>query len=170
MRPELIQMLNDEAVADAVELLPPVWSGDMDQLFDEWVLDCSPTDHLAGWWPLRHEPFVMFVHYNDLSADLSSEMHRIADFLELDIAAEYWPSVVERCRIDSMRSEAASAGLHDLGFVGSADSFFHQGTNGRWRGVLTESQLARYADMVAELPLDAAEWLEHGSIALGRRP
>ena len=170
MRPELIQMLNDEAVADAVELLPPVWSGDMDQLFDEWVLDCSPTDHLAGWWPLRHEPFVLFVHYNDLSADLSSEMHRIADFLELDIAAEYWPSVVERCRIDSMRSEAASAGLHDLGFVGGADSFFHQGTNGRWRDVLTESQLARYADMVAELPLDAAEWLEHGSIALGRRP
>jgi len=170
MRPEVVQMLNERAAADGIEPVPPVWSGDMDELFDEWALDCSPTDHLAGWWPLREEPFVLFVHYNDLSADLEGEMRRIADFLDLDIADEYWTGVVERCRIDSMRSEAANAGLHDLGFEGGATSFFHQGTNGRWRGVLTEAQLGRYADMVAALPADAAEWLEKGSLALGQRP
>jgi aryl sulfotransferase len=170
MRPEVVEMLNADAAADGVELLPPVWDGDMDQLFDEWVRDCSPTDHLAGWWPLRGEPFVLFVHYNDLSTDLAGEMRRIADFLDLDIADEYWPDVVERCRIGAMRSEAASAGLHDLGFEGGAASFFHQGTNGRWVGVLTDDQLARYDEMVVALPPDAAEWLEHGSLVLGRRP
>ena len=170
MRPEVVEMLNDAAAGDGVEPLPPVWSGDMDQLFDEWARDCSPVDHLAGWWPLRHEPYVWFVHYNDLSADLEGEMRRIADFLELDVPEERWPDVVGRCRIDSMRSEAADAGLHDLGFEGGAESFFHKGTNGRWEGVLTDEQLARYADMVSELPADAAEWLEHGSLALGHRP
>jgi aryl sulfotransferase len=170
MRPEVVEMLNNEAAVDGVAPLPPVWGGDMDQLFDEWVTDCSPIDHLAGWWPLRHEPFVLFVHYNDLSADLAGEMRRIAEFLDLEVAEEQWPSVVGRCRIDSMRSEAASAGLHDLGFVGGAESFFHQGTNGRWRGVLTDAQLSRYDDLVAELDADAAEWLERGSLALGHRP
>jgi len=170
MRPEVVEMLNAEGAADGVEPLPPIWNGDMDQLFDEWERDCSPTDHLAGWWPLRHEPFVLFVHYNDLSADLDGEMRRIAEFLELSVTDEQWPDVVRRCRIDAMRSEAAGAGLHDLGFEGGAESFFHQGTNGRWVGVLTEAQLARYDAMVATLPADAAEWLEHGSIALGHRP
>jgi aryl sulfotransferase len=170
MRPEVVETLNALAVDDDVALLPPVWNGDMDQLFDEWERDCSPTDHLAGWWPLRGEPFVLFVHYNDLTADLDGEMRRIAEFLDLEIADDLWPGVVERCRIDAMRSEAADAGLHDLGFEGGAASFFHQGTNGRWVGVLTDDQLARYDAMVAELPADAAEWLGHGSLALGRRP
>lgn len=113
---------------------------------------------------------MLFVHYNDLSADLPGEMRRIAEFLDLDVSAERWPDVVGRCRIDSMRTEAATAGLHDLGFVGGAQSFFHQGTNQRWVGVLTEAQLARYDDMVATLPADAAQWLEHGSLALDARP
>lgn len=170
MRPEVVQMLNDQAAAEGVATVPPVWNGDMDDLFDEWESECSPVDHLAGWWPLREERFVLFVHYNDLSADLEGEMRRIADFLDLDIAEDHWADVVARCRIDAMRSEADSAGIHELGFDGGAASFFHQGTNGRWRGVLTETQLGRYGDMVAVLPGDAAEWLEHGSLALGRRP
>ena len=97
-------------------------------------------------------------------------MRRISRFLELDVTDEQWPGVVERCRIDAMRAAAATAGFHDLGFVGGAQSFFHRGTNQRWVGVLTEAQLARYDAMVAELPADAAEWLEHGSLALGARP
>jgi len=52
-----------------------------------------------------------------------------------------------------------------------ADSFFHKGTNGRWRDVLTPAQLERYDAMIAEgLPADAAQWLESGSLAAGRRP
>ena len=170
MRPEVIEMLNASAAEEDVVPLPPVWDGDMDQLADEWERECSPTDHLAAWWPLRAEPFVLFVHYNDLSADLPGEMRRIAEFLELEVGAEQWPDVVERCRIDSMRTEAATAGLHDRGFVGGATSFFHRGTNRRWVGVLTDAQLARYDAMVATLPADAAEWLEQGSLALGCRP
>lgn len=170
MRPEVVELLNADAADDDVEPLPPLWTGDMDQLFDEWERDCSPTEHLAGWWPLRGEPFVLFVHYNDLSADLAGEMRRIADFLDLDVADQQWPDVVDRCRIDSMRSEAENAGRYDVGFVGGAPSFFHKGTNRRWVGVLTDAQLARYDAMVTDLPADAAQWLVHGSLALGARP
>ena len=37
MRPEVIEALNAAAALDGVAPWPPVWNGDMDQLFDEWV-------------------------------------------------------------------------------------------------------------------------------------
>jgi aryl sulfotransferase len=56
-------------------------------------------------------------------------------------------------------------------FENGADAFFHKGTNGRWRDVLTQKQLDRYEAMVADgLPADAAQWLESGSLATGIRP
>jgi hypothetical protein len=37
--------------------------------------------------------------------------------------------------------------------------------------VLTEAQLHRHEGLMRDLlPEDAARWLEHGSLALGRRP
>ena len=54
---------------------------------------------------------------------------------------------------------------HDR-FQGGAQRFFHKGTNGRWRGVLTEDDLAMYAAAVArELSPDCHHWLERGRIA-----
>ena len=171
MRPEVMEIINRAAAINVgLEPLANPWDGDMDVLFDEWSADCSPTTHLASWWPLRDEPFVLFVHYNDLLADLRGEMRRIADFLDLEVSDEQWPTVVGRCHIDSMRSAADEEGHIDFAFVGGASSFFNQGVNGRWEGILSDRQLERYAEMVAQLPDDAAAWLEWGSLGLGRRP
>jgi len=171
MRPEVVEIINNAAATHAgLEPLCNPWDGDMDVLFDEWATNCSPTTHLASWWPLRQEPFVLFVHYADLLADLRGEMQRIAGFLDLQVSDDQWPAVVERCHIDSMRDAAHEEGHIDFAFDGGASSFFNQGVNGRWEGVLSEPQLERYAAMVAELPDDAAAWLEHGSLGVGERP
>ena len=70
-----------------------------------------------------------------------------------------------------MREEARSNGRVDKVFENGVDAFFHKGTNGRWRDVLTQAQLDRYAALVAnELPADAALWLESGSLVTGTRP
>ena len=37
-------------------------------------------------------------------------------------------------------------------FENGADSFFHKGTNGRWRDVLTPAQLDRYDTLVVGRP------------------
>jgi aryl sulfotransferase len=48
-------------------------------------------------------------------------------------------------------------------FVGGGDTFLYKGTNDRWRGVLTEAELARFDRAAAEqLPPDAAAWLNRG--------
>jgi aryl sulfotransferase len=143
----------------------------MDQLFDEWVDWGTPMEHLASWWSLRAEPCVLLVHYADLLADLDGEMRRIADFLGVDVPAHLWRDVVRRCEFETMKSEHEASPILSRAFDGGANAFFDQGSNGRWHGVLTEAQLQRHEELVHELlPDDAARWLEHGSVALGRRP
>lgn len=171
MRPEVLQGLNAAAALDGVAPWPPVWDGDMDQLLEEWVGWGTPMEHLASWWPLRGEPFVLLVHYADLLADLGGEMRRIADFLDIDVPPHLWDDVVRRCEFAEMRSDHESSAILSRAFEDGARAFFDQGTNGRWRDVLTEAQLRRHETLVhGLLPEDAARWLELGSLALGRRP
>ena len=171
MRPEVIEALNAIAARDGVAPWPTVWDGDMDQLFDEWVDWGTPMEHLASWWPNRHEPFVLLVHYADLIRDLGGEMRRIADFLDVDIPTALWSEVVERCRFEAMKSQHEASGILNQAFPEGATAFFNLGTNGRWRAQLSEAQLRRHEQLTAErLPEDAALWLEHGSLALGQRP
>jgi aryl sulfotransferase len=128
-------------------------------------------EHLASWWPNRHEPFVLFVHYADLICDLGGEMRRIADFLDVDIPTALWSEVVGRCRFEAMKSQHEGSEILNLAFPEGATAFFNQGTNGRWRAQLSEAQLHRHEQLAAvRLPEDAALWLEHGSLAMGQRP
>ena len=57
------------------------------------------TNHapFASWWPLRHESFAYFVHYNDLKTDLEGEMRRLATFLDIEVPDDLWPETVARC-------------------------------------------------------------------------
>lgn len=170
MRDELVDVLNASAANEGIRELPP-WSGDMDELFDQWELDCSPVRHLASWWPLRHDGFAYFVHYNDLKADLEGEMRKLADFLDIEVPDHLWPGAVQRCGLAEMREQARTSARVEMIFENGADSFFHKGTNGRWRDVLTPAQLDRYEALVSQgLPDDASQWLRSGSLATGIRP
>lgn len=141
------------------------WSG---RGWFEWESDGYPfwsmLHHVKTWWEVRDADNVLFVHFGDLLSDLSSEMHRVAEFLEIDVTANQWDARVEAVGFDAMRRSAElyvpSAGRS---FRGGAERFMFKGTNGRWRGVLSEAQLAVYRQRVAEqLSGPCARWLEHG--------
>jgi aryl sulfotransferase len=166
LRPEIVAQVNAAAEADGGQ--PSFWRGDPHEDFPRWLAsnDCVPA-YLASWWPRRNEANVLLVHYNDLKADLDAEMKRIAEFLGVAVPAELWRDVVERCTFESMKARASEIAAFEIGFTGGAESFLYKGTNGRWRDVLTEDELALYHRSVAELlPSDAAAWLERGSLAI----
>lgn len=168
MRADVLAQMNDLAAADGLAPLDLRFEGDYDKLYDEWLWICSPIEHLRSWWPRRGLANVLFVHYADLTADLIGEMQRVADFLDLPVTDEQWPALADACTLDSMRANAVGS---DRVFDGGAASFYYKGGSGRWRGVLPEHILDDYHRRVAaELPDDAARWLEHGSRELGRRP
>ena len=168
MRPDAVEAMNALAAADGLGPIDLKFEGDYHRLYSEWLDICSPLRHLKSWWPRRHEPNVLFLHYADLTADLESEMRRVAGFLELFIPEARWPVLTNRCSLDSMRR--SDIGLDRL-YEGGAASFFHKGGSGRWRGTVPDGIIEDYTKRaVQELPARAAEWLEHGSSALRTRP
>ena len=90
------------------------------------------------------------VHFADLIADLEADAPHRA-FLDIDVAEEKWPSSRRRPFNTMKRDADPQPGALGLIFEGGAGRFFNKGTNGRWRDVLTESDLALYEAAAAEL-------------------
>ena len=141
----------------------------------DWEQDGYPywsaTHHLKTWWAFRHLPNVHFVHFNDLLADLEGEIARIAEFLGYDHGAKRYAEIAALTTFAAMKRDAGlvAPGAH-FGFRGGPNTFINKGTNGRWKDVLTQSDLLLYREMIARgLPADAAEWLETGRMSAGAR-
>jgi aryl sulfotransferase len=117
-----------------------------------------------GYWAERRRSNVLLVHYADLSRDLSVEMLRIADFLEIKIDESLWSRIVHAANFETMK--AAGDNLMPqtkMMLVEGSRRFFNKGVNGRWRDVLTDDDLALYDARVREtLSPSLAAWLEGG--------
>lgn len=61
-----------------------------------------------------------------------------------------------------MKARPDEIGDFESHFVGGADTFLYKGTNGRWKDVLTDEELARFDARLHELlPPDAIAWTQH---------
>ncbi len=132
--------------------------------------ETSYFDLEVGYWAERRRPNLLMVHYNDLLADLDGEMRRIAAFLRIDVNEDVWPSLVRAAGFKEMqaRGEAITPGANRLFGEGGVRRFFNKGTNGHWRGVLTDGDLALYDAKVREkFPPNLKAWLEEGWRATG---
>ncbi len=139
----------------------------------EWESDGWPfwshLHHCKSWWEWRELPNILMVHYNDMKTDLEGEMLRVAAYLEIEPADDAWPRLVEACTFGSMKERAKKIMANaELGFVGGTDTFFYKGTNQRWKGVLSDDDLALYPEALERtLSPEAGEWLEKGRLATG---
>ena len=159
--------------------LPPFprFDGDVHKLWRDWISrgyfewesDGYPwwgnLHHTASFWPHRDLENVLLVHYNDLKADLAGEVRRIAAFLDVPLTDDDEVArIVRESHIDRMR-ERAGEGQDPLAsfFDDGARSFFFKGTNGRWRDVLGDDDLALYEEAKQRVLEPAcAQWLERG--------
>jgi aryl sulfotransferase len=120
---------------------------------------CVWFEHLNSFWAHRHEPNVLFVHFDDLKDDLDGEMRRVATFLNVDVDDVLWPQLVDQCTFASMKRRSREIADFDRMFVGGADAFLYKGTNGRWRDVLTAEEVAVFDEQSRQrLPADANHW------------
>jgi aryl sulfotransferase len=143
--------------------------------FHDWVE--GEADHMGdpacgfwymenSYWPARDEPNLLLVHYADLKKDLGGEMRRIAQFLEIEVAEDLWPALIEAASFDSMKSKASEL-MPSAGEIwsGGGDTFLHKGINGRWRNVVNQEDLERYdAKVKAEFSPELAHWIEFGRL------
>lgn len=160
MRQEVGMTLAESAAEEGIELGSMPSIDDEHAFFAEWLAAGDLFHHIDTFWAHRGEPNILFVHYDDMTADLGAEMRRVAEFLDLDIDEDLWPGMVERCTFASMKSRPDEIAPFDRLFVGGADSFLYKGTNGRWRDVLTDDEVEAYERRAAEiLSPDAVAWL-----------
>ncbi|MBX3051887.1 MAG: sulfotransferase domain-containing protein [Caldilineaceae bacterium] len=124
--------------------------------------------HTQTWWNYRHLTNVFFVHFNDLLANLEGEIQIIASFLEMEVSAESIAKIAQAVRFPALKQKAiADEKEPSKVFKGGASTFFYKGTNGRWKGVLSEDELAMCeATKSRVLTPGCARWLEQGRVAL----
>jgi aryl sulfotransferase len=117
-----------------------------------------------SWWDQQQRVNVLLVHYHDLKADLAGEMRRVADFLDIRVAPDLWPALVEAAGFEAMRRDGAAlmGNVADT-FQGGSSRFFHKGTNERWRGVFSEEDLLLYeAKAATSLSPPCRVWVADG--------
>jgi aryl sulfotransferase len=116
--------------------------------------------HIQSWWDVRHLPNLLTLHYADLIADLPAVVRRVAAFLTIPIDEALFPEILRHCGIEHMRKVAQDDPSLNKVFREGSKTFINQGTNGRWRDVLTIAEIEK-ADHIAarELTPDCATWL-----------
>ena len=109
----------------------------------------------------------MLPRYEDLLDDLDGQMLYIVGRLGIAITETAWPDLVRAATFEDMKGRAgelAPEASHD-GFYYDRAQFFHSGSTGQWRQVVSEEELPRYAARVAECaPADLATWIHRPSL------
>jgi aryl sulfotransferase len=119
------------------------------------------------YWLERRRENLLFVHYNDLKADLAAEMRRISDFLHIDTPEGLMPELAHAASFETMKRQGEQMLPHlRMAFDHGADRFINKGVNRRWKDVLTQADLARYDALVRRrfTPTQAA-WVAQGRAA-----
>jgi Sulfotransferase domain len=78
---------------------------------------------VAAWWPLRHQPNVLLMHYADMKRDHEGSVRKIGEFLGFEPSAEEWQKILEYTSFPWMKanerkfeiSAAAEAPILDPG-------------------------------------------------------
>jgi len=104
-------------------------------------------DYLKAWWPLRHEPNVLLLHYADLRLDLEGQVRRIAKFLDVALSDELLASTTDKASIQHMKANGHKYVQHggpnndililreghiNKGQLGGASDFFTAEMNATW--------------------------------------
>ena len=122
-------------------------------------------ENIRSWWAIRDLPNVKIVHFNDMKADLAGSIRGIADFLDIKLDDATLAKVVEHCSFDYMKAHAElAAPLGGALWNGGAKTFINKGTNGRWRDMLSPSEVSAYeARAKKELGAACSKWLAGGA-------
>ena len=162
--------------SDRCDAQPPRPDGERDR-FWQWVDDETPStqigsslrrtvEHLQTFRDAADDLDVVYLHYDDLKADLEGQMRQLAARLGIDVDEHRWPRLVQAATFESMRSRADTTvpGGGPEHWIDPA-AFFSRGTSGQWRDLLDDADLARYAARVRALASDdLVEWVHREPI------
>ncbi|KAG9763292.1 P-loop containing nucleoside triphosphate hydrolase protein, partial [Aureobasidium melanogenum] len=138
---------------------------DVIQMDDRPTITYPFWNVIRGWYAAKDTPNLLFVHFNDLKKDLSGEIQRIADFLNIEVTQEKLVHITGHCTFEYMKANAKKVSPEQAPMMweNGAETFINKGSNGRWRDVLTKDDIKLYEDKAnSELGEECAKWLAEG--------
>ena len=155
------------------------WRDWMTRGWFEWESEGWPfwgnLHHTQSYWDHRHLPNLCFLHYADMLAALDGTVRKIAAFIGHDANEDDIARVVRETTFANVKKKAIEADENEPEdqprmFAGGQSAFIFKGTNGRWKGVLSDDDLALWdAAKTRLLTPDCAKWLEQGGEVLRPR-
>lgn len=122
-------------------------------------------DNVASWWNYRHLPNMLMLHFGAMKADTPGTIRQIADFLGILADDGLFDRVARHSSVEHMKTLAANVDFLDMMFEGGGRNFINKGTNGRWRDVLDDGEVAKCDRIAAErLSPECAHWLRTGEM------
>lgn len=130
--------LSDEACA-VMDFRPPA---SFDEFFERWMDFGAWYRNVAGWWPHREAPNVLWLRYEDLVADLDPAIDRLLAFLGWRLAPAARARVLEYCSFDWMKRHADrfATRLPSGRSAFRPNSFIRKGKTGDHTGQLSPAQ------------------------------
>jgi hypothetical protein len=123
------------------------------------------TDHVKGWWDrAQGAPNVLFLHFEDMKADLGAVVRRVTDFLGVaPLTSEELARVVEKCGFAYMQRHQEAFEMNPPHILQTDAELFVRGSADRHR------------DVPEEVRRRVAEWSRremagHGYPLLARYP
>jgi len=86
--------------------------------------------NVLSWWKLRHRPNVLLLTYEDMHADLTGVVHKVASFLGKELTPQQVAVIVEHCQFQQMNQNPMTSNMR-------------KGQVGDWRNYLSEEQNRR---------------------------
>lgn len=93
-------------------------------------------DHVRGYLGARAARHILVLRYEDMIADLSEQIRRIAEFIGLKISESGVQDIADKTSFRSMKSDPTCNYSHFY----KHDLFLRSGKIGSWKGFLTEQQ------------------------------
>lgn len=145
--------------------------GTLEEWIDAWIADPRPPEqaldtlagnvhHIADAWDRQDDGNVLLVHFQELMTARASTMRRIATWLEIDIADDRWPELLDATSFALMRADPVATVPDRLGVIKDPAAFFRSGSVGEGVRLCSPETVHRYHQRLTTLARpELIDWL-----------
>ncbi|CAL1274355.1 unnamed protein product [Larinioides sclopetarius] len=134
------------------------YKGNFEQFFQRFYFDRTTYSpfllHNLEFWNHRNDKNVLFLFYEDLKRDITSNLKKIAAFLDHKLSPEDLISIKEHTDFKSM-AKTESTALSEDSSIGNKGSFYRKGQVGDWKNYFTQDMIQMLDDKVNEVLKDS---------------
>jgi len=130
------------------------WSGHYAGSWDDWLQSFIEGnvqrgdwfDHVLGWWEKADDGNILFMKYEDLLSNYTSEVMRLSRFLGYELSLETLDIIRQKTTFSNMKQDQFS-NMHE---IEDFEGFFRKGKVGSWKEQFTEEQLYMFDRLIEE--------------------